>query len=497
MPRAHCFGLDAGVSTCTAGIPENTAITAFDVVAQHISTNPQLDFTPVTSGVDSTPASGTGAAGGVVVIGDVNRDGTNDIAFVMNEQGSADSRVVVALVGTMSNVDSKMTALSLTSFALSDLDVAHQNFQNTVDNIMSLTAVGDVNGDGVPDIGFVAPNWVNGAGPHGGIFIVNLGIDGEVVDHSVIAPAIGGWSLVAGDFSSSPSGNVQAGFSGLGYLGNADGDANNKPEIIVASIEYTLISAGAQYTGTVWVLSLNADGTVADYYSLDTPMVCGSLANTGKCGTSIAVLGDVDFNEVPDIAVSGTSGGEFAVVRLDVNPSLGQLFVLARTVTNLATPNTPIPAGHSAFTADFATRVFAAGDANNDGIGDIFVASPAEATSGGMLELYLLGVDGSATKRWWYAEGTSFNQPAAGAPAWHTSNLGFASSVAVYQHGTQTDRSTVIVGVPNFSSTGCDACGDFLLLRYYGCGSTTIPSFPIRPHDCDTPGHHYPGGLVP
>jgi len=199
----------------------------------------------------------------------------------------------------------------------------------------SVSGLGDVNGDGVPDLIAGIPYGTGQGGPGVGNAIVRSGADGQVLYRfeGALPGEFLGWAVtglgdVDGDFvpdlalgapDASPDGRPQAGrvevrsgatgaliyaLSGpvdAGYFGKAlaaleDLDGDGAPELIVGAPGNN--SDGAVSAGSVWVFSGATGALIYRWNGADA---------FDELGAAVAGGGDVDGDGIPDL-VAGAPG---------------------------------------------------------------------------------------------------------------------------------------------------------------------------------------------
>ena len=154
----------------------------------------------------------------------------------------------------------------------------------------SVTSIGDLDGDLVTDIAVGAFGDDDGGSDTGAVWILFLNNDGTVKNHQEINDISFGGAL----------GSEDAFGLDVEDLGDLDGDG------------VTDIAVGAWQSndkgtdkGAVWILFLNADGTLKAHQNISANHgnFTGPLHSNDRLGSSMANLGDLDGDDVIDIAV--------------------------------------------------------------------------------------------------------------------------------------------------------------------------------------------------
>ena len=153
----------------------------------------------------------------------------------------------------------------------------------------SVANLGDLDGDGVQDLAVGASSDDDGGNARGAVWVLFLDADGTVKSHQKISSTEGGFTGVLDD-------NDFFGRSAAG-LGDLDGDG---VQDLAVGTEYD--DDGGAQRGAVWVLFLNANGTVkGDQKISDTEGAFeGVLDDSDYFGCSVASLGDLDGDGVQD-----------------------------------------------------------------------------------------------------------------------------------------------------------------------------------------------------
>jgi len=353
----------------------------------------------------------------------------------------------------------------------------------------SIAVVGDVNGDGVPDLAVGTPFQdgdvaiENGFGPPqdvGKVWLIsgaNLGVITQFNDPAFEPPlpptlpkfgGFFGFSVAAvGDLnhdgitdvlvgvphhSNFEADHINAGeafvFSGrdgriiftlnapdeeegnrMGYAVASLGDVNGDgiPDLLVG-VPKKDVSEDLPDVGSAYIFS-GANGSFIR--SLDPPAQGGAEAN-GRFGTAVANAGDVNGDGVSDILIGAPGQGRAYVFN-------GATGALIRTI--------PSPAAETL--ASFGSAVAGGRDVNGDGILDFVIGAPLQGGLGGAAYVF----NG--------ANGTLLRTLRGGRQAFAK----FGSSVALIPDVTGDGRPDIMVGAPDHSVNGLLNAGEAFIFR--------------------------------
>ena len=322
---------------------------------------------------------GAGAEFGksVAVIGDFDRNGVADMAVgVSNGAGQSDSRGAVEIVFMNSDGTARRTAQINSGTANGPALDGGDNFGASVSAM-------DLDGDGIQDIVVGAPDDDAGGASRGAVHVMLMNGDATVKSTAEINDATGnGPSLSDYDqFGSSVAG-----------IGDLDGDG--VPDVACGS---PWDSTGGFVRGTVHIMFMNSDGSVKSTAEINSSTANGpSLSNFDQFGASVAGVGDLDGDGIPDIAgganlddAGGASRGAVHVMFMNRDGS-----VKSTAEINDATSNGPSLSNSD----QFGTSVAGIGDVDGDGIQDIAVGAPDDDAGGanrGAVHVMFMNRDGS------------------------------------------------------------------------------------------------------
>lgn len=233
---------------------------------------------------------------------------------------------------------------------------------------VSLAALGDLDGDGVPDLAIGARrddgggSGLGGAGEDtGAVWIVFLTREGRVRSHQKISAVDGGFEgvLAAGDeFGQS-----------LASVGDLDGDGT--PDLAVGAFRD---DAGGTNRGAVWILFLQPDGRVKAFSKISEldGEFDGQLDDNGLFGSGVALLGDLDCDGHRELGVGqrrfrggGAERGAFWILSLRGDGTVAralQVYDGAAGFTGQLAPG-----------GEFGYVLASPGDLNGDGMTDLAV----------------------------------------------------------------------------------------------------------------------------
>lgn len=250
----------------------------------------------------------------------------------------------------------------------------------------SVSSLGDLDGDGVTDLVVGAFQDDDGGTNRGAVWILFLNSDGTVKSDQKI-------SDTQGSFTGTLDDSDEFGTEAVS-LGDLDGDG-----VIDIAVTAPKDDDGGTDRGAVWILFLNASGTVKSHQKIsDTSgSFTGSLDDSDQFATSIAKIGDLDGDGVVDLAAGtnldddgGTNRGAVWILFLNSNGTVKSHQKISDT------------AGSFTGTLDdsdaFGGSVSAFDDLDGDGVEDLAVGAQGDddgAASNGAVWILFLNTNGT------------------------------------------------------------------------------------------------------
>jgi hypothetical protein len=232
-------------------------------------------------------------------------------------------------------------------------------------------SIGDLDGDGIPDIVVTASKKEDISGDRtGAVFIMFLNRNGTVKSYQEISEGTGGFT---GDLNSIDFGGQ------VGNIGDLDGDG-----ITDIAIGVRTDSDGGNSSGAIWILFLNRDGTVKANQKISATQ--GGMNGAIDAGdwfgeVCVSPLGDFDGDGIPDICAGARSDDDGGTNR-------GAVYILLLNRNGTVKAYHKISSTSGGFTGNLEDRdVFgdeteSLGDLDGDGVPDIAAMAKGDDDGG-------------------------------------------------------------------------------------------------------------------
>ncbi len=305
----------------------------------------------------------------VASLGDLDGDGTVDIAVGTNEVSTSKGKVHIHFLNSDGSVKSTIVISDTTSNGPS---------LSTGDRYGSAIAnMGDLDGDGVIDIAVGAAGADGGGSSEGKIFLHFLDTDGSVKSTS---------SFDSGS-SDGPSLNDDDEYGiSIANLGDLDGNGYNDMAVGSRSTD-----EGGTDRGIVHIHSMEkVDGDITfkrtNQLTYSTENGASNVDDGDEYGTAVANMGDLSGNGMNELAV-GAASSDFGGSN---NSNKGTIYIhfLSMDGTNVVVDST-IQWGHGSPSTlvlangdHYGSAIVSIGDLNGDSIADIAVGAFKDDTDG-------------------------------------------------------------------------------------------------------------------
>jgi hypothetical protein len=255
---------------------------------------------------------------------------------------------------------------------------------------MSVTSLGDIDGDTVPDIAVGAPQDDDGGTDRGAVWILFLNANGTVKGHQKI-------SDTDGNFGGVLTNDDEFGFAVTG-LGDLDGDLVND-----LAVGAPFDDDGGTDRGAAWILFLNADGTVKNQAKISDLTVgfAGSLADNNLFGSALSAYEDLDGDGIEDLAVGAVGDIDGGVAR----GAVWNIFLSAAGGVLGSQKISDLAGGFTGTLGDFdlfGTSLAVTADLNADGVSDLMVGAVGDDDGGadrGAVWVLLMNTNGTVFLR--------------------------------------------------------------------------------------------------
>ena len=227
----------------------------------------------------------------VASIGDLNGDGVDDIVVGANrDDAGGDNKGAIHIMFMNTNSSVKSSTVEINGATTNGPSLNNNDFFGT-----SVTSIGDLNRDGIPDIAVGAGGDDAGGDDRGAIHIMFMNTNGSVKSTVEIN------NVTTNGPSLNNNDNFGASVTSIGDL-NRDGI----PDIAVGAYAD---DAGGDNKGAIHIMFMNTDGSVKSTVEINNVEINNvttnglSLSNDDFFGRSVASLGDLNRDGIPDIAV--------------------------------------------------------------------------------------------------------------------------------------------------------------------------------------------------
>ncbi|MFC1481593.1 FG-GAP-like repeat-containing protein [Candidatus Neomarinimicrobiota bacterium] len=319
----------------------------------------QGNFTAI---LDDADWLGTSVAG----LGDMDGDGVPDLAIgaYRDDDGGTDRGAVYVLFMNASGTVKSYQKISDTA----------GNFTDVLDDNdrlgSSVVGLGDIDGDSVPDLAIGAAYDSDGGPNRGAVYILFMNASGTVKSTQKISDTVGNFTATLDDADF-------FGFS-VAWLGDMDGDS--VPDIAIGA---SSDDDGGGDRGAVYILFMNASGTVKSYQKISDTQgnFTAILDDSDQFGSSVTGLGDMDGDSVPDLAVSAVGDDDGGGLR-------GSAYVLFLNANGTVKSYQKISDTQGNFTAvlddfdQFGSSVAGLGDMDGDDVPDLAIGASHDDDDG-------------------------------------------------------------------------------------------------------------------
>ena len=329
-------------------------------------------------------------------IGDLNGDGINDVAVsaIKDDDGGFNhGAIYILFLNIGGSVDS-----------LQKISDTEGNFDGQLDEWdifgTSISYLGDMNNDGLIEIGVGAEYDGDGGYWHGAAWILSLNTDGTVNSYVKI-------SDTEGEFTA-PLGDEDVFGTDIESIGDLDGDGFQ--DIAVSARRDP---DGGSDRGAVYILFLNADFTVKNYQKISDTQggLNGVLEEGDYFGGSVANIGDLNGDGTIDLAVGAYRDG-------DGGSNRGAIYILFMNTDGTVNNFQKISDTSGNFDEEFNDEMFFGksidmmGDLNADELIEIAVGARGYQEDGainfGAFYILNLNVDGTVESYVKYTEGLQY-----------------------------------------------------------------------------------------
>ena len=249
---------------------------------------------------------------------------------------------------------------------------------------VSVTSIGDLDGDGVTDLAVGAARDDHSKLDSGAVHIMFMNTNGtvdstvEINDSTTNGPTL--------------SSSDRFGIS-VAAIGDLDGDGVT--DLAVGA--YQDDNGGGSERGAVHIMFMNTDGTVDSTVEINSSTANGpTLSNSDNFGISVASIGDLDGDGVTDLAVGayqddngGSDRGAVHIMFMNTDGTVDSTVEI-----NSSTANGPTLLNYD----NFGISVASIGDLDGDGVTDLAVGAYGDDNGGsdrGAVHIMFMNTDGT------------------------------------------------------------------------------------------------------
>jgi Ca2+-binding RTX toxin-like protein len=247
--------------------------------------------TKIANGTNGGPTLADGDRFGesIASVGDLDGDGVADLAVGATDDNTVGDHSGAVYVLFLNNDGTVKSATKIAS------DTGGGPTLSSGDEFgISVTSVGDIDGDGVTDLAVGADGDDTGFSASGAVHVLLLNSNGTVKSATKIANETNGGPTLTD--------NDVFGFS-VTSVGDLDGDGVG--DLAVGATDN---DTGGRNRGAVYLLFLNSNGTVKSSTKIANETNGGpTLADSDLFGFSVTPVGDLDGDGVADLAVGARS----------------------------------------------------------------------------------------------------------------------------------------------------------------------------------------------
>jgi len=308
----------------------------------------------------------------VTNIGDLDGDGVNDVVVGVRHDGEGGyNRGAIHII--LLNSDGTPKSTVEINGSTTNGPILNDSDQFGV----SITNIGDLDGDGVNDVAVGAYLDDNGGSNRGAIHIILLNSDGtpkstvEINDSTTNGPVLSDIDL-------------------FGYSVSNIGDLDNDGISDIA-VGASGDDEGGDGRGAIHIILLNTDGTPKSTVEINDSTTNGPILSDGdQFGSSVTNIGDLDGDGVNDVAVGAfnadASKGAIHIIFLNTDGTPKSTVEI-----NGSTTNGPILSDVD----QFGSSVTNIGDLDGDGVNDIAVGANGDDEGGdGRGAIHIIFLDG-------------------------------------------------------------------------------------------------------